>query len=109
VAKEWAKREYFRQSMSGTVDADMTEEQFIESVWERATFEGDLKYRQMNGEKLDEDTELMDFKSRQEKKEQVALKRAKEELTEILEEDNLGGADLAAAWEEAEKGDDEKE
>jgi hypothetical protein len=94
VAKEWAKREYFRQSMSGTIDESMSEESFTESVWERATFEGDLVYRQMKGETTDAEVELEDFKARQERKKQAMLKRAKNELKELLEEENLGGDDL---------------
>ena len=47
IAKEWAKREYFRQSMAGTISKDTTEDEYVKSVWERALFEGDLKYRQM--------------------------------------------------------------
>merc|ERR1712151_1492426 len=54
IAMEWAKREYFRQSMSsGTGATDLAEDEFIKSVWDRAMFEGDLKYRQMNGEVTD--------------------------------------------------------
>jgi Mn-containing catalase len=96
IAKEWAKREYFRQSMAGTVGEDMTEEAFTESVWERAMFEGDLKYRQLNGEVPNAEAELESFKARQERKQQTMLKRAKEELKEILEEEDLVGADLKA-------------
>lgn len=94
IAKEWAKREYFRQSMEGTVSEDMTEDAFAESVWERAMFEGDLKYRQMNGEVTDADAELADFKAQQERKKRTMLERAKEELKDLLEEEDLGGEDL---------------
>lgn len=94
VAKEWAKREYFRQSMAGSIDEGMSQEDFTESVWERALFEGDLVYRQMNGEVTDADAELEDFKARQERKKQAMLKRAKKEMKELLEEENLGGDDL---------------
>lgn len=107
IATEWAKREYFRQSMAGTVDEDMTEEAFIESVWDRAMHEGDVKYRQMKGEDLDEEAELLEFKLRQERKQQAMLKRAKDELKEILEEVDLGGEDLEATLET--KGSDDKE
>ena len=93
IAMEWAKREFFSQSMAGTVDADMTEEAFIESVWDRAMHEGDVKYRQMTGEDLDEEAELLDFKAQQERKQQAMLKKAKEELNEILEEEDLGNTD----------------
>jgi hypothetical protein len=87
VAKEWAKREYFRASMAGTVENDMTEDDFVKSVWERAMFEGDLKYRQNKGEVVDETSELANFQTRQERKQEVMLKRAKAELAEILQED----------------------
>jgi hypothetical protein len=87
IAKEWAKREFFRVSMAGTVDADMTEDEFIESCWDRALFQGDLKYRQMKGEKMDEETELATFQSKQERKQKAMLERAKKELAEIMQED----------------------
>jgi len=93
IATEWAKREFFSQSMAGTVNEDMDEVEFIESVWDRAIFEGDLKYRQMNGEEPDVDAELLDFKTQQERKQQTMLKMAKEELQNVLDEDNLGGVD----------------
>ena len=92
IAREWAKREYFRKTMANAVD--MTEEEFITSVWDRALFEGDLKYRKMIGEVADEETELADFKKRQEKKKVAMLERAKAEMLEALDEEDLGGADL---------------
>jgi hypothetical protein len=94
IAKEWAKREYFKQMMEGTVDADLSEESFMESVWERAMFEGDLVYRQMNGEATDADAELEDFKAKQARKKQAMLQKAKSELRSILEQENLLGDDL---------------
>jgi hypothetical protein len=96
IAKEWAKREYFKQSMAGTIEEGMSEADFTESVWERATFEGDLKYRQMNGEITDTETELADFKSQQERKKVAMLKRAKQEMKDILAEEDLGSDDLDA-------------
>lgn len=93
IATEWAKREFFSQSMAGTVNEDMDEAEFIESVWERAMFEGDLKFRQMNGEEPDVDAELLDFKTQQERKQQAMLKMAKQELQDVLDEENLGGVD----------------
>merc|ERR1712224_974283 len=93
IATEWAKREFFSQSMAGTVNEDMDEAEFIESVWDRAMFEGSLKYRQMNGEEPDVDAELLDFKTQQERKQQTMLKMAKKELQDVLDEENLGGVD----------------
>jgi len=89
IATEWAKREYFSQSMAETVEEDMTEEAYIESVWERALFEGDLKFRQINGEDADVEVELLDFKKQQERKQQTMLKKAKKELQEVLDEENI--------------------
>jgi len=78
TARSWAKREYFRKSMGGNMG--MTEEEYIESVWERAMFEGDLKYRMMHGGETDERKELAEFEAKQEKKKEAALRRAKEAL-----------------------------
>jgi len=91
IAKEWAKREYFRQSMAG--DMPYTEEEYRKSVWERALFEGDLKYRMMRGQETDERKELADFKSNQEKKKEVMLERAKASLQELLDEDDRQNED----------------
>merc|ERR1712151_546261 len=79
---------------SGTGATDLAEDEFIKSVWDRAMFEGDLKYRQMNGEVTDAENELADFKAQQERKKQMMLKRAKEELAEVLDAEDLGGDDL---------------
>jgi len=99
ISKEWAKREFFKQSMEGMIKDGMTEEEFTKSVWDRALFEGDLKFRQMNGEATDVETELADFKSRQERKKQAMLKRAKDEMKQLLEEENLLSEDLEATFE----------
>merc|ERR1712087_431290 len=82
-ARSWAKREYFRRSMGGQMG--MTEEDFINKNWDRAMFEGDLKYRMMHGGKTDERKELADFTKKQEAKKEAALKKARKAL-----EDKLG-------------------
>jgi len=88
IAREWAKRDFFRRSMAGE-SADMTEEEYIESVWDRALFEGDLKWRIINGETTDSKEELVDFKFKQEKKKQAMLEKAKASLAELLDEDDV--------------------
>jgi hypothetical protein len=93
--------------MAGTMDASMTEAIFKKSVWDRAMFEGDLKYRQMNGESTDTEAELADFQSLQDRKKQAMLKRAKDELKDILEEDGLLDIDLAMKLESMQAGDDD--
>jgi len=88
IAKEWAKREYFRQCMSGAVsDESTTEEEYTKQVWDRALLEGDMKYRVAKGEVVDEAGELATFRSQQERKQQAMLKRAKEEMKAVLQED----------------------
>jgi len=93
IATEWAKREFFAKSMAGTVDEETTQEEFIESVWDRALFEGDIKYRQIHGEDADVEAELLDFKAQQERKQQAMLQKAKQELQDVFDEEDLGGID----------------
>jgi hypothetical protein len=71
--------------MSG--DMPYSEDEYIKSVWERALFEGDLKYRMLRGMDTDERKELADFKKKQEKKKATMLERAKASLQEMLDED----------------------
>jgi len=98
IARSWAKREYFRKSMSGNMG--MTEEEYIESVWERAMFEGDLKYRMMHGGRTDERAELSEFLAKQELKKEAALKRAREALEGSI-------PDLVPSGDDDDKEDDE--
>ena len=86
IAREWAKRDFFRKGMSGEI-SDMTEEEYIESIWDRAMFEGDLRWRQLNGMETNEEQELEDFKSKQEKKKKAMLERAKASLAELLDDE----------------------
>lgn len=86
IAREWAKREYFRKATSG--DMPYSEEEYIKSVWERALFEGDLKYRMLHGQETDERKELAEFKKKQEKKKATMLERAKAQLNEVLDDED---------------------
>ena len=65
-----------------------SEEEYIKSVWERALFEGDLKYRMLHGQETDERKELAEFKKKQEKKKAMMLERAKAALNQALGEDD---------------------
>ena len=87
----------------------MTEEAFTESVWDRAMFEADLKYRQSKGEVTDDEAELADFKKQQERKKEAMLKRAKEEMKELLEGDDLLDDDLVNKLETMKAEDDNTE
>jgi len=74
-------------------DMPYTEDEYRQSVWERALFEGDLKYRMMRGQETDERKELADFKTNQKKKKEVMLERAKASLQDLLDEDDLQNLD----------------
>ena len=90
LAKDWARREYFKQTMSGAVDsATVSEEEYVETVWDRALKEGEWAYKKSKGELTEEEAagELVTFKARQAKKEEVMLQRAKEELAKVMKED----------------------
>ena len=86
IAREWAKREYFRKATAG--DMPYSEEEYVQSVWERAMFEGDLKYRMLHGQETDERKELAEFKKKQERKKATMLERAKASLDEMLDEED---------------------
>ena len=86
IAREWAKREYFRKATSG--DMPYSEDEYIKSVWERALFEGDLKYRMLHGQETDERKELAEFKKKQEKKKTMALERAQQQLNAVLDDED---------------------
>jgi hypothetical protein len=89
LAKEWGKREFFRLSMEGmmTLGGDMDEEAFLQKNWDRAVKEGEWAYRRSNGDLTEEEAanEMEDFKILQDKKQQAMLKRAKEELKDIID------------------------
>ena len=81
-----------------------SEEEYIKSVWERALFEGDLKYRMMNGQETDERKELAEFKKKQEKKKATMLERAKADLQDLLDDED----DLVTSKKGGDSADDEE-
>lgn len=81
IATEWAKREFYRVSTEGTVGDDMTEEKYIESVWEQAVKEGDAKWRKVQGYS-DEDPSTWDDKMKQ--KQAVLAKQAESEIAGMM-------------------------
>lgn len=105
IAREWAKREYFRKSMAG--DMPFSEEEYVKSVWERALFEGDLKYRMLRGQETDERKELAEFKKKQEKKKAAMLERARLSLQEALKSDSTGESKAIAGKDSNEADEDE--
>ena len=112
IAMEWSKREYFRQSMEGLILEGTSQDAFTDSVWERAMFEGDLRYRQLNGEltEADAEVELEDFKAKEAKQKAAMLKRAKAQLRDILDDADISEEDLEASIEKIRaSGDDEED
>ena len=93
IAREWAKREYFRESMAGSVD--MSEDEYIKANWDTAMKEGEVAYKIQKGEMTDAEAaaELETFQSIQERKQAAMLKKAKEEMKALLEEDSFDDDD----------------
>jgi len=84
-AREWAKREYYRKTMSG--DMAFSEDEYIASIWERAMFEGDMTWRMQNGRPTDERKELAEFKMKQQEKKMAQLDTAKANLDRLVDEE----------------------
>jgi hypothetical protein len=80
IATEWAKREYYTAATAGTV-GDMTEDQYIESIWEQAVKEGEAKWRTMKGYS-DADPSTWDDKMQQ--KQAVLAKQAESEIAGMM-------------------------
>ena len=93
IANDWTKREFFRQSMAGSLDEGTTENDFRKENWDQAVSEAIKKYNQLRREDDDIDPELLDFETQQKLKEKAMLKKAKAELQAILNEENLGNLD----------------
>lgn len=81
IAMEWAKREFYTKSTEGVITADVTEEQFIESIWETAIKEGTAKWRKLEGY-TDEDPSKWDDKMKQ--KQAVLAKKAESEIASMM-------------------------
>lgn len=85
IAKEWVKRQYYKQTLAGTMN--MTVEEFTESVWEQALVEGDVRYRKVNSGIPNEKPELMDFEEKHKRMMDTAYKRAVKDIKQALNED----------------------
>ena len=86
MAREWAKREFYKQSLKqGRMP--ISEEQYIDLVWDRAMFEADLKLRTMEGKSVNESEERKKFKEDQAKKKAAAFEKAKERFKNMMLED----------------------
>lgn len=93
IATEYAKREFFRVSTSAE-GTKLSEEEYIKEIWDRALLEGDIKFRQLNGEANDPEGEIANFAAQQERKQEIMLKKAKQDLRTVLDEENLGGDNI---------------
>lgn len=80
IATEWAKREFYKAATEGKV-GEMTEEVYIDSVWEEAVKEGEAKWRKIQGF-TDEDPSTWDDKMKQ--KQAVLAKKAESEIAGMM-------------------------
>ena len=85
LAREWAKREFLRKSLKRRIP--ISEEEFIEIVWDRAMFEADLKYRTMMGLAVSEREERARFKENQKEKKAAAFKKEQDRWNSMTTED----------------------
>ena len=87
IAQEWAEREYFRKSLMS--ELVVPKDQFIEMIWERALFEGELELKQREGKEVNVAKERKAWKASQEKKVKselnVAMKRLKERVKKEID------------------------
>jgi hypothetical protein len=81
IATDWAKRQFYQASLDGKVAADMTEEQYIDSIWEMAVKEGEARWRKLQGFS-DEDPSTWDEKLKQ--KQAVLAKQAESEIAGMM-------------------------
>lgn len=108
LAQEWARREYFQQTMSGAVDSTtVSQDEFTKTVWERAMKEGEVAYKKARGELTDAEAagELETFQAQQKRKQEVMLQKAKEELAAVMAED-LNASDKKDEDEDDDEDDD---
>ena len=80
IATEWAKRQFYAAATAGTA-GDMTEDQYVESIWEQAVKEGEGKWRKMKGY-TDDDPSTWDDKMQQ--KQAVLAKQAEAEIAGMM-------------------------
>lgn len=85
LAREWAKREFLRKSLKRRIP--ISEDEFIEIVWDRAMFEADLKYRTMSGLAVNESEERAKFKEEQKAKKAAAYKKEQDRWNSMTTED----------------------
>ena len=81
IATEWAKRQYYAAATAGTISSTMTEDDYIESIWEEAVKEGEAKWRTIKGYS-DEDPSTWDDKMKQ--KQAVLAKQAESEIAGMM-------------------------
>jgi len=87
LANEWAKREFFRKSVTG--ELVVNQKQFIEMIWERALFEADITMRLDQGEDVDEQVEREAWKEKQKEKAKAeaaaAIKRLQQRVSQEID------------------------
>lgn len=81
IAGEWAKREYYRMSLKG--DMLLSEEDYVKSIWERALFEGDIKFRMLR--KNNKNVQKQSSNEKQARKKATLLARSKAKYLDILD------------------------
>jgi len=81
IAMEWAKRQYYAAVTAGNVATDVSEDDYIDSVWEQAVREAEAKWRKIKGYS-DSDPSTWDDKMQQ--KQAVLAKQAEAEIAGMM-------------------------
>merc|ERR1712070_522579 len=89
IATEWAKREFYKASTSGTLDDTTTEESFIESVWDEAVTIAEERYIAQKGYVDDED----DVDEKTAKFQAVLAQKAESEIASMIGVDGISSGD----------------
>mmetsp|Transcript_7225 Transcript_7225/g.10569 ORF Transcript_7225/g.10569 Transcript_7225/m.10569 type:complete len:569 (-) Transcript_7225:137-1843(-) len=89
IATEWAKREFYKASTSGTLDDTMTEEKFVESVWDEAVTIAEERY--IEQQRYVPEDEDMDEKTA--KYQAVLAQKAESEIASLMGVDDISGGD----------------
>lgn len=89
IAIDWAMRQYYKASTSGTLEENMDEESFIDSVWEEAMDIAEEKYTKLKDVADDDYKAYTDDKSM--RKQSVIALKAEAELASIIGAPTLQG------------------
>ena len=90
MAQYWAETMYFRKKMrEGTLQ--ISEDEYVKSVWDMALKEADKQYRKLHGEDGEVVESDADARARKEKQmEDVSFERLRKSVAHLVDDDDEG-------------------